>query len=96
VQGGRLHVLQEGRVRKFVKQVLECTFDGPGASGRDILYVTERAVFRLLPGGGGLELLEVAPGIDVQRQVLGLMDFAPRVAAGGPRLMDPRLFQQQR
>jgi propionate CoA-transferase len=93
VHGGQLQILQEGRTRKFVKRVLETTFDGPGAAGRDILYVTERAVFRLLPDRGGLELLEVAPGIDVQRQVLALMDFAPRVAGGGPALMDAQLFQ---
>ncbi|GAB4815940.1 hypothetical protein N2152v2_002986 [Parachlorella kessleri] len=81
VEGGRLVVRQEGRVRKFVKSVFEKTFVASSAGGRPILYVTERAVFRLTHQG--LVLEEVAPGIDLERQVLALMDFKPLVAHPG-------------
>jgi len=65
-------------------------FHGPSAleQGQQVLYVTERAVFQLTPEG--LELIEVAPGIDIQAQVLDQMDFTPLVRT--PSLMDPALF----
>ncbi len=72
---GRLEILREGRVRKFVREVEQVTFNA--ARARAVLYVTERAVFELTPQG--IELIEVAPGIDVDRQVLALMDFRPSV-----------------
>jgi acyl CoA:acetate/3-ketoacid CoA transferase len=82
--GGALRVLQQGRVRKFVDRVERITFSGDvaRARGQDVLYVTERAVFRLAPIG--LELLEVAPGIDVERDILPHMAFAPRIGAVRP------------
>ena len=75
---------------KFVADVEQRTFSGPvaAADGRPILYVTERCVFRLT--ADGLELIEVAPGIDIDRDILALMDFAPIVRA--PKPMDPRIF----
>jgi propionate CoA-transferase len=91
VRDGQLHILQEGRTQKLVPQVLECTFNGPRSAGKDVLYVTERAVLRLMVQGG-VELLEVAPGIDLQKQVLDLMGFKPYIANGGPKLMDARMF----
>ena len=74
---GKLRIVHEGRVAKFVRQVEQISFSGPlaRAAGQDILFVTERAVFRLQPEG--LELIEVAPGIDVQRDVVDRMEFAP-------------------
>ncbi|MCB2185312.1 MAG: acyl CoA:acetate/3-ketoacid CoA transferase [Deltaproteobacteria bacterium] len=89
---GRLVILQEGRERKFVAEVEHVTFSGPYASceGRAILYITERAVFRLAPTG--LELLEIAPGVDLERDVLAHMDFRPLMDQE-PALMDPRIFQ---
>ncbi len=90
VDGGRLTVSREGRARKFVRAVEQITYSGAyGASrGQPVLYVTERCVFRL--GPGGLELAEVAPGIDIERDVLAHMDFEP--AVGTPKVMDPRIF----
>lgn len=81
VEDGGLRIMQEGRVQKFVDRVQHLSFNGQREreSGREILYVTERAVFRLLPEG--LELTEVAPGIDLQRDVLGRMGFVPLIAA---------------
>ncbi len=74
---GRLRIRQEGRHCKFVERVEQITFDAKGALERkqEILYVTERAVFRLTPRG--LELTELAAGIDFETQVAGLMPFRP-------------------
>lgn len=77
VEDGRLRIVREGRIRKFVRNVEQISFSGAHARqlGRDVLYVTERAVFRLT--ADGVELIEVAPGIDLQTQVLDLMEFRP-------------------
>jgi len=79
VEEGRLRIVREGAVRKFVPAVGQVSFSAAGARARRqaVLYVTERAVFRLAPGG--LELIEVAPGIDVESQVIGVMGFRPLV-----------------
>jgi len=94
-EDGRLTIDREGRHRKFVERVDQVTFSGAhgAASGRRILYVTERCVFRLTPRST-LELLELAPGVDLERDVLAHMDFRPEVA---PRLrtMDERIFQRR-
>ncbi|WP_040500235.1 acyl CoA:acetate/3-ketoacid CoA transferase [Ideonella sp. B508-1] len=91
VQDGQLRILQEGRSRKFVRQVEQITFNGRDAAQRqqEVLFVTERAVLQL--GPEGLELIEIAPGVDLQRDVLDQMDFAPRVRELRP--MDPGLFR---
>lgn len=77
---GQMRVVQQGRVRKLVAQVDQVTFSGPQAlqRGQTVLYLTERASFRLT--AAGVELFEVAPGIDLQRDVLDQMDFRPRLA----------------
>lgn len=79
VRGDALRILEEGTIPKFVHSVDEVTFSGPLASaeGRTVTYVTERAVFRLTHEG--LELTEVAQGIDIEREVLALMGFEPIV-----------------
>lgn len=76
---GRLRIDREGRHRKFVRRVEQVGFHGPTAlaRGQEVLYVTERAVFRLAPPGG-LELIEVSPGIDERTQVRDQMEFSPR------------------
>ena len=91
VRDGKLAILQDGQARKFVEEVEHRTFSGPQASkwGKQVLYVTERCVFRLT--ADGLELTEIAPGVDLQKDILDKMDFAP-IIHGAPRLMDARIF----
>lgn len=74
---GALHIEQEGRHTKFVNKVREVCFHGPSAfaQGREVLYVTERAVFRL--GAEGIELVETAPGINLEKELLDGMEFRP-------------------
>jgi propionate CoA-transferase len=90
VKDRRLVITREGNVRKFVADVEHRTFSGDYAlkRGQSVLYVTERCVFRLTPNG--LELLEVAPGIDIDRDILAHMDFEPIVNV--PQTMDERIF----
>ncbi|MEZ0312037.1 MAG: acyl CoA:acetate/3-ketoacid CoA transferase [Myxococcota bacterium] len=88
---GRLRILAEGRNRKFVKAVEQVTFSAAQAreSGHETMVVTERAVFRLTDSGLCLE--EIAPGVDLQRDVLGQMDFVPEMKLP-LKLMDARIF----
>ncbi len=82
-----------GGTRKFVHQVEHRTFSGRTAleRGLRVLYVTERCVFRLCEQG--LELIEIAPGLDLRRDILKFMDFEPVIKAP-PAIMDPRIFRQ--
>ncbi|RKS67704.1 propionate CoA-transferase [Actinomadura pelletieri DSM 43383] len=91
VEDGKLTILTEGRHRKFINTVNEISFNGRLAAerGQSVRYITERAVFELTPAG--LALIEVAPGIDVEKDVLAHMDIEPAVPVQ-PALMDPRLF----
>ena len=90
VENGELKIVREGRSRKFVKKVEQVTFSGHYAQSRNqpVIYVTERCVFQLTPGG--LELIEVAPGIDIERDILAHMDFKPIINKPVP--MDRRIF----
>ena len=87
---GLLKIVQEGRARKFVNRIEQVTFSGPYAagSGKNVLYVTERCVFKLTLQG--LELIEVAPGVDIGRDILAQMDFRPII--NNPQTMDARIF----
>ena len=89
---GLLRILREGDIKKFVKSVEHVTFSGEVArqSGKPVLYVTERCVFRLT--ADGLELTEIAPGIDVEKDILAKMAFVP-VVPKKPMLMDKRIFR---
>jgi propionate CoA-transferase len=93
VADGQLNILQEGKHRKFVETIEQVTFSGDYAAkaGRKVLYVTERCVFALTPEG--LELTEVAPGIDIERDILSHMAFRPIVR--NPVSMDPRIFRPE-
>jgi len=87
-----LNIAQEGATRKFVRQANHCTYrlcEGV-RKGQQAHLVTERAVFAVCPEG--LVLEEIAPGIDLQRDVLGQMDFAPFAIRENLKLMDPTLF----
>jgi propionate CoA-transferase len=93
VADGCLRILHEGATRKFVREVEHRTFSGPVAhrSGQRVLYITERCVFQLTEKG--LELIEIAPGIDLDRDILALMDFTPAIAPG-LRLMHECIFRE--
>ena len=88
---GQMRVLTQGAVKKLVKKVDQITFSGPQGLVRkqEVLYLTERASFRLTPKG--IEVFEIAPGIDLQRDVLDQMEFAPLVARD-LKVMDSALF----
>ena len=94
VEEGMLCVLQEGVSHKFEPEVEHRTFSGEYAVKRaqTVLYVTERCVLRLT--GRGMELVEIAPGMDLERDILAQMDFVP-VIDSPPRLMDARIFQSE-
>jgi propionate CoA-transferase len=91
VEGDGIRIVTEGRSRKFIAAVEQVTFSGAYAAerGQPVLYVTERCVFRRTKAG--MELAEVAPGIDIERDILGQMGFVPIVQDLKP--MDPRLFR---
>ena len=90
IENGRLRMVKDGKVKKFVDEVEHRTFSGRYSvhRGQPVLYVTERCVFKLTPDG--LELVEVAPGIDIERDILARMEFRPIVR--DPAIMDQRIF----
>ena len=94
IDDGSLTVLREGRQRKFVQAVEHRTFSGRESRrrGQRVLYVTERCVVEL--ADAGLELIEIAPGIDLQRDLLAQMDFSP-VVSPHLKLMDAALFRAE-
>jgi propionate CoA-transferase len=94
IENDKLTILNQGMARKFVTQVEHVTFSGAVAAsrGQKVLYVTERCVFVLTPDG--LELSEVAPGVDVERHILSQMDFKP-IVRDEPELMDARIFRAE-
>ncbi len=93
VENGKLVIRKEGKAKKFVKKLEQVTFSGKQAAktGQRVLYVTERCVFQL--GPRGLELVEVAPGVDIDRDILAYMEFRPVVDK--PAAMDPRIFRDE-
>lgn len=90
--GGELRVVREGKVAKFVNKISHVCFHGPSAvaRGQQVLYVTERAVFELT--AQGLKLIEIAPGMDIEKHILAGMEFVPDIA--DVRLMDLSSFAQ--
>jgi propionate CoA-transferase len=91
IEDGQVKIIKEGRAKKFVKQVEQVTFSGQYAAQKSqpVLYVTERCVFQLTDHG--LELIEVAPGIDIERDILPHMAFKPHIH--NPIAMNPAIFR---
>ena len=93
IKDGKLNILEEGKTQKFVKKVQQITFSAQNAlsNNQDVLYVTERAVFKLT--GLGLELIEIAPGIDLEKDVLNNMAFKPLISKD-LKEMDEKIFRE--
>lgn len=77
VEGGELRIVREGKARKFVRDLDNVSFDPAYSQAREILFVTERAVLRFRDGR--LAVVEVSPGVDLERDVLTQMEFVPGV-----------------
>ncbi len=92
VKNGRPVIVREGDSRKFIRQVEHITFSGEYAleKGQSVLYITERAVFRL--ENGRVTLIETAPGIDMERDILAHMEFEPAISPD-LRVMDGAIFR---
>ena len=93
IMDGTLTIRHEAAVRKFINQVEQITFNGEDSVARNqtVIYITERCVFSLTKFG--LELVEIAPGIDLDRDILKLMDFRPKLAKQIIK-MDKRIFRE--
>ena len=93
IEDGKLVIDAEGKNKKFLKEVEQITFSGQYAakSGQEVLYVTERCVMKLIDGV--LTLTEIAPGVDLEKDILANMDFKPAIA-DDLKLMDAAIFQE--
>lgn len=89
-----IHILEEGKIRKMVKQVQQISYNGKiaAANGQNMVFVTERAVFRLTPEGP--VLVEIAKGIDLQKDILDQMDFTPLIAED-LKYTDTRIYMEE-
>jgi len=94
VADGKLAILAEGRAKKFLKDVEQITFSGKYAQKvhQPVLYITERAVFELT--AEGMVLTEIAPGVDLEKDILALMEFTP-IISPTLKLMDERIFRNE-
>jgi len=92
---GSFKIRKEGAVKKFVGSIFETTFSGDEAvkRGQTVFYVTERAVFRRTVNHSVLELIEIAPGVDLQKDVLDQMEFLPAISPT-LKIMDSRIFHE--
>jgi propionate CoA-transferase len=95
VKDNEIKIIQEGSITKFVQDVYKISFSGHQASkyGQEIMYITERAVFKLI--GSELVLEEIAPGIDLDRDIISKMEFVPKIK-GTVEKMDSRLFDKSK
>jgi propionate CoA-transferase len=94
VGDGKLEIVEEGLGKKFVKRVDQITFSGTFArqQGQTVYYITERCVFELTEEG--LKLIEIAPGVDLERDILDQMEFTPLVPDVVPK-MDATIFREE-
>ena len=92
IENDAFKIVQEGNVKKFIDQVEHVTFSGRYALSKrqPVIYITERCVFALTDDG--MALIEIAPGVDLEKDILSLMDFEP-IVKGQLRLMDERIFR---
>ena len=94
VEDGQLNIRRDGHILKFIKQVQQITFSSDTArkNNKTVYYITERAVFKLT--AGTIELVEIAPGIDLHRDILDKMEFMPKISPS-LKTMDARIFSEQ-
>lgn len=94
ISDGKLFIENEGKSKKFIKNVEQITFSGDYARdvNQQVLYITERAVFRLTKAG--VELVEIAPGVELQKDIFDQMDFEPLMPAE-LKMMDKRIFEEK-
>lgn len=90
---GKLNILQEGRVKKFIEAVEQITFSGEYAfdNGQPVVYITERAVFEL--NENGIVLTEIAPGVALNKDILDQMEFIPDIKEP-LKLMDEKIYRE--
>lgn len=95
VGDGGLKIVKEGSAKKLLKKVEQVTFSGTYAQKKKqpVLYITERAVFELTEDG--VKLIEIAPGVDLEKDILAQMDFKP-IIDSEVKLMDPRIFREEK
>jgi len=94
IVNGQLRIVNEGKFKKFIKEVEQITFSGEFArkNGQKVLFVTERAVFEL--GKEGITLVEIAAGMDLGKNILQQMELKPLIAKD-LKTMDPRIFREE-
>jgi propionate CoA-transferase len=95
IENGKLVIDQEGKLKKFVKKSEQIAYNAPAMAkaGRPALYITERAVLEATEKG--IVLKEIAPGIDMEKDVIANMEFRPIIPEGGPKLMPAEIFQEK-
>lgn len=94
IENGKISIVREGNIKKFTEKVQQITFSGEYAAdhSKNVMYVTERAVFVLTEEG--LLLTEIAPGINLERDILSQMEFCPLIASD-LKEMDTRIFKDE-
>ncbi len=95
IEDGKMIIEEEGKFKKFVESCPQLTFNADQSlrRGNKILFITERCVIERTKEG--MILKEIAPGIDLQTQILDQMEFQPIIPEGGPKLMNPEIFQEK-
>lgn len=92
IKDGKVNIIKDGEILKFKKKVEQITFSGEYSKNNDkqeVYFITERCVFKLT--NNGLELIEIAPGVGLEKDILNKMEFVPKIS-DDLRLMDSRLF----